>query len=1080
MIIEAPTAGVTFGVLGPIEATDERGEINLRGARHRAVLARLLIAHGRVVPVDQLVADLWEEPSDGAVGAVRTFIADLRRALEPNRPPRRPASLIVTAPPGYALRAAPDAVDAWRFEEAVARSRPLLAEGRAAAVLALLDTALGMWRGPAYPECTAHAWARGEIDRLEDLRLLAVERRAEALLSLDRAAEAVTDLQAHVGTSPLREDAWRLLATALYRSGRQGEALGALRRARDTLVDELGVDPGARLRQLETDILTQAAHLTPPAPGTTALDGSARRGPAAVPEPEKPLADRRPFFGREEELARLDVLAADVARHGRPRLALLSGDAGAGKSALAEALGHRLHATGWLVVWGRGPEHAGAPIAWPVTQIAAALGAPDLAAGPGQDPAIARFHLHRAVVSSVEAAAARTPVLLVLDDLHHMDKDTFALITTLLADSEPVHGPVLVLCTYRATAITPALTAALAALARAEPVRLYLSGLPATATGELARAVTGRILDDSTVTVLHRRSGGNPFFVRELARVLGAEGPEALSSVPAGVRDVIRHRLAQLPEVAQQVLRKASVLGRDVGPDVLTVLAGDEPGLLDALDSAVNAGFLTEQADRLRFTHILVRDTLYEDLSTLRRSRWHADAGAAVERLRPRDVVVLAHHFDRAGGRDTAARAARYARAAAEQAEQRAGSHEAARFWRQAVAAHDRADDGDAPGRLVAVMGWCRALAVTGHLDEARRHRAAAVDAAEELADPALTADVLAAFDVPAIWTSNDDEELSGRVVGAAERCLSVLPAGDTDRRSRLLSLVALESRGARTGRGDAAAREAEALARTAGDPALLAFALNARFMHSFGRCGLATDRAAIGAELVAVASRHGLLTFEVLGHLILIQAHSALGDLAVAERAAAAVDQLAARYDLPVATAFTGWYSGLRHAVDGRTAEAEAAYRRASAQLHGSGIIGMEQGLLPLALLSLRLGPPAAGLGDWALHHDEWAGADWGPYEPWVRPLILLAEDRRAEAAAALRALPPSPHDLLREVRACLTARAALATGDQEVMQRAYAELSPADGEVTAGSGILSLGPVAAHLRALDAARRTATGHRQ
>ncbi|MEU4559578.1 BTAD domain-containing putative transcriptional regulator [Actinoplanes sp. NPDC023936] len=1059
MSTRTPAAdAVTFGVLGPITAAGGHGDIALRGARQRAVLARLLIARGHVVPIDQLITDLWDDPPDGAMSAVRTFIADLRRALEPDRPPRQPPSLLMTTPPGYVLRAARDSVDAWRFEDAVTHSRELLAGGQAARVLGVLDDALAMWRGPAYPEWTGDSWARGEIDRLDDLRLLAVERRAEALLHLGRAEEAVTDLQAHVVAAPLREDGWGLLATALYRSGRQGEALSALRRARDTLVTELGVDPGVRLRQLEADILAQAPHLI---------------APAVPPAAERiSAAGRRPFVGRENELTRLTVLADQVVRQARPGLALISGDAGSGKSALAEAVAEHLRSMGWVAAWGHGPEHAGAPVAWPVTQICAALGAPDLVTGtPAPEPAVARFHLHRAVVSLVEDAAARTPVLLVLDDLHHMDEDTLGLISALLTVPEAVHGPVLVLATYRATAVTPLLTAALAAFARTEPVRLYLGGLPESATRELARALTGEDFDDATARILHRRSGGNPFFVRELARVLRAEGPAALDAVPVGVRHVIRHRLAQLPDSAQRVLREASVLGRDVDPGVLAALGGDEETLLDAVDSAVAAGFLTESAGQLRFTHILVRDTLYEDLSALRRARWHAAAGAAIERLHPYDVVVLAHHFDRAGTRETAARAARYARAAAEQAERRASSHEAARFWQQAVAAHDRADDGDIAGRLVAVMGWCRALAVTGHLDTARRHRAAAIATAEELDDAALTADVLAAFDVPAVWTSNDDEHLSARVVAAAQRCLPALPAADRHRRSRLLSLIALESRGTRSGIGAAGAREAEELARAAGDPALLAFALNARFMHTFHRCGLAAERAAIGAELAAVAAAHELVTFEVLGHLILLQAHSALGDFAAADTAATAVDALAARYDLPLATAFTGWYSGLRLAGSGRYAPAEAAYRSADEHLRGSGIAGMEHGLLPLALLSLRLGEPGPDFTGWQQQAKGLAEMPWGPHEPWVRPLLLLATGQRAQAAAALRAQPASPHDLLREARACLSARAALVLGDRTVLRRVHAELSPAAGEVAAGTGILSLGPVAAHLHAIQAA---------
>ena len=255
----------------PGTATGER--IALKGPRHRAVLARLIVARGRVVPVATLVDDLWADPPPGAVGAVRTFVAALRRALEPDRPPRAPARLLVTEGPGYALRAEPEAVDAWRFERALERRARRRRRGRARR----LDEALGWWRGPAYADFADAPWARAERSRLAELRLHAVERRAEARLALGRAAEAVPDLDAHVAEHPWREDAWRLLALALYRTGRQGDALAVLRRARTLLVEQLGVDPGPALRRLETDILHQADSTSPRRNRRRGLGASGRR-----------------------------------------------------------------------------------------------------------------------------------------------------------------------------------------------------------------------------------------------------------------------------------------------------------------------------------------------------------------------------------------------------------------------------------------------------------------------------------------------------------------------------------------------------------------------------------------------------------------------------------------------------------------------------------------------------------------------------------------------------------------------------------------------------------------------------------
>ncbi|MEU0527906.1 AfsR/SARP family transcriptional regulator [Streptomyces niveus] len=681
---------VLFGVLGPVTAENQCGPIALKGPRHRAVLARLIVARRRVVPVARLIADLWaDSPPPGAVGAVQTFVAALRRALEPDRPPRAPARLLVTEGPGYALRAAPDGVDAWRFETAVGEA----AELPPARALPRLDEALELWRGPAYADFAHEEWVRGERARLAELRLRSVERRADAQLALGLAAEAVPDLDAHLADHPWREDAWRLLALALYRTDRQGDALAVLRRARSTLVEQLGVDPGPGLRRLEADILAQ-------------------------------------------------------------------------------------------------------------------------------DPA-----------------------------------------------------------------------------------------LGATA-GQAGRA--------------------------------GQAGP-------------------------------------------------------------------TETA---------------------------------------------------------------------------------ARLWTRAAEAYDRTVAAGARARLETTVGLLRDLAVTGGggLTAAREHRMAAVAAAEEFGDPVLTGRVIGAFDVPAIWTRGDDPELARQIVAAAERTLAALPppevsgaSGRVSRtydadgtydavRCRLLATVAVETRGSHSSRGPQAASQAEAIARRLDDPALLAFALNGAFMQSFTRAGLAPRRAEIGAELVALGARHGLVTYEVLGRLISLQAYGALGDFRSADAHATAADRLAARHELPLVGVFTRWYRALRLAASGDLAEAGAAYESAAADLPDAGMPGLTHGLLPLALLSLHLadGPrvPAQGAVDPA--------ADWGPYRHWITPLAALAAGDRPAARTALRALPDPPRDLLYEACCCLEATAALELGDRAVLTGVHERLLPASAELAgAGSGLLTLGPVSRYLTAITAALR-------
>ncbi|WP_268892884.1 AfsR/SARP family transcriptional regulator, partial [Puerhibacterium puerhi] len=251
---------VRVGVLGPVAAwSDDGAPAPLRGPRHREVLGRLVAARGRTVAAATLVEDLWgagsrrleggSAPADG-LAAVRTFVAALRRALEPGRAPRAAARLLVTDGPGYALRLPDDAVDARRLEAALAGAR-----GAAPGIaLERVDDALALWRGSPYAGIDA-AWARAERARLTELRLVAVERRAAALVALGRGAEAVADLDGHVAAHPWREEGWRLLALALYRSARQADALAVLRRARAALADALGVDPGPELARLETRLL---------------------------------------------------------------------------------------------------------------------------------------------------------------------------------------------------------------------------------------------------------------------------------------------------------------------------------------------------------------------------------------------------------------------------------------------------------------------------------------------------------------------------------------------------------------------------------------------------------------------------------------------------------------------------------------------------------------------------------------------------------------------------------------------------------------------------------------------------------
>jgi Bacterial transcriptional activator domain len=390
------------------------------------------------------------------------------------------------------------------------------------------------------------------------------------------------------------------------------------------------------------------------------------------------------------------------------------------------------------------------------------------------------------------------------------------------------------------------------------------------------------------------------------------------------------------------------------------------------------------------------------------------------------------------------------------------------RVWASAAAEWERSTMMGARAKLESTTSLLRSLAIHGGGPgtAAARH-AATVAVAEQLGDARLTARVIGGYGVPSVWARSDDPRSSAVVVAAAERALHGADAPAD--RARLLAAIAVETRGLRGGRGPEAAREAERLARRVGDPGLLAFALSARIMQSFHRAGRAAQRGRIAREILALAAEHDLPTYTVLGHLVEMQSRSALGELDAATAAAEALGEAGERFDSPLVPVFVAWFAALRAAETG-AADAEARYREAGRLLAGADMPGVEHGLLDLALVCLRL------------RRDELPGPvrDPGPSEPWIRPHLLLADGRTADAADALRSVPEPPPDHMLEVLWCLAGRAALAVGDPETAARAERALAPAAGEIAgAGSAMLSLGPVQEHLAALRSGGANGTSAR-
>lgn len=247
-----------FLILGPLEVRTAGRPIALAGPKQRALLAILLLHANEVVSTDRLIEDLWgDDPPETGIAALQMRVSALRKVLREHDQRSSPGDLLVTRSPGYVLRVGPDELDATRFERALAAGRAALRNGDSVVAAGTLRDSLSIWRGEPLADFAYEPFAQSEIARLGELRISAIEDRIEADLELGRHAEVIGDLEAHVGAHPLRERPCGQLMLALYRSSRQAEALAVFHATRRILVDEMGLEPGARLQLLERQILQQ-------------------------------------------------------------------------------------------------------------------------------------------------------------------------------------------------------------------------------------------------------------------------------------------------------------------------------------------------------------------------------------------------------------------------------------------------------------------------------------------------------------------------------------------------------------------------------------------------------------------------------------------------------------------------------------------------------------------------------------------------------------------------------------------------------------------------------------------------------
>ncbi|HVW33928.1 MAG TPA: BTAD domain-containing putative transcriptional regulator [Acidimicrobiia bacterium] len=986
-----------FRILGPLEVVAAGGPVRIDRQRERALLVRLLLSANQVVSVDGLVEDLWAgDPPEAAAQAVWVHVSRLRKAL------RRLdcGDVLLTRAPGYLLQVEPERLDSARFERLVERGRQRAGAGDPAGAAEVLRGALALWRGSALADVAATPFAAAEATRLEEARLSALEERIDADLACGRHGALVGELAALTRQHPLRERLWGQRLVALYRSGRQAEALRASQELRRHLRDQLGIEPGAELRRLETAVLRHDPVLDlPAAPAPAVVPAAAQHDRVALP---LPLERESSFFvGRDEELRRLEA-AWGEARSGQRRVVLLAGEPGIGKTRLSAEIARRAYGEGAAVLFGRCDDGVGVPyqpfvealglyLRQARSPVLGRLGGelvrliPEISDHVGglpepirSDPETERYRLFDAVAAWLAAVSAAAPAVLVLDDLHWAGRPTLMLLSHLVRSGEPLR--LLVVVTYRDTEpdVTADLSEALADLVRHPGVeRLRLGGFDEAAVTAFMEAQAHHELDAAgraLAASVHAGTAGNPFFVGQLLRHLAeteaivwregrwtSERDAGGYGIPDEVRDVITRRLARLPAITGDRLGLASVIGDRFELDVLVGAAGDEEiATLEALEPALAARLIAEinegAGSEYRFVHALVRATLYDALPRAQRLDHHRRCGeaiGAVHRHRLDDhLPALAHHFARAG-REHRPEAMAYARQAGDRALAQLAHDEAVHYYGRALEFLDGVStdptDGERLGLLIALGEAQRRAGDTAH----RETLLAASDLAAQRDDAAAAARAALA-NVRGPLSSTVGAVDDGRVA-ALEAALAMADRADSPTRARLLAALALELLYA----GDRDRRrlladDALAIARRSQDAATLAQVLLARFYTIYFPDTL-DELLANTEELVELAENLSDPVITARASWVRFRALAESGEIEAADRHLRSAEQLAEELGQPTLR----WLVGL--ARTGRTilaGDLDEAERRALANFELGRITGQVDAstFLTIQLVNIRV----------------------------------------------------------------------------------------------------------------------------
>jgi DNA-binding SARP family transcriptional activator len=1080
---------VRFCVLGPLRVERDGQQLALGRRQQRALLARLLVEPGRPVSVDRLVEDLWgDDAPPSARGSLQALVSRLRQLLEPDRPAGSPPRVLVSRAPGYALLVPRGALDADRFVELADEGRRALAAGATAQALERFEEGLGLWQGDVLADLADEPWVTPTASRLQALRHEALELRAEALLATGATGAAIAELEVLSSADALRERPWELLLEALHAAGRTVEALERYRQVRDRLRDELGLDPGPGLRALEAALLRgdpparASEQAGGPAAGASAAGAPAPAPPRPPPDgapgtavrvAAAPAPDRPRLVGRDRELARLTT-RVDGALGGATGWVVLLGEAGVGKTALVRALTRTAVGRRARLLVGRCHQADLTPAFWPWVQVLRDVD--DLVPGVGElldvgdegagDTTRRLFTVFDRVARGLTTAATSAPLLVVLEDVHWADVESLQLLDFLAVQLRDV--PVAFVLTARQDEISGDLRRSLAELARSSGhLRLELSGLDVASTAALVASVVGRELAGAEAERLRERTGGNPLFAVELARL----GTPALTgdAIPDTVRETLDRRIGRLPAEAVGTLTLAAVHGEEVRFDVLVASSElDEPVVVEQLDLALGAGLLvgTDDPLRFRFAHALIRDAAYERLTDLQQRRTHLRVARALRELAPTPDPAwgaeTARHLLAAAPLGDPSEAFDAARAAAELAEHRLAFHEAAGWWAAALRAleWDRAHARDLRLRLELSLALGRCLGFAGDWSAAIQQLAAAIEVADALGDPSAMADAAIAFEhTGGFWNWVDYGTRPIELLDRLDRVLEVLGDRDPARRVRVLAVRAVGEYYGDQPTGRAQAEQALAAARALDDPALVLAALTAtlRFLSPHGlETQLARSQEML--ELArSVGDRHAELfawTYRV-SHLLMA------GDLDGSEAAYRAAADLGHHLGLVIFQAQVCWSEAVYPLARGELAVAEQLIERAR-ELHASTRLYMLDPVYAWVRLVLL----------WEADRLDEASDDLLAFLPEAQVAVLARAGRRDAAVALLADRCAAPHPPIFHALGSLALRARLVAdlGLVELAPGLIDQLAP-HAELLANFGSVScVGPVATELGRLHA----------